>query len=219
MVLLPLTCDPPPSCQLFCIGNACKSGRHFQHSPPGGAAELFHTPPPQHAHLVTFFLNCLPSVCYKSCNSSLCVQVVAFFVLKCVKLVEVCCLDPPPLRRRRNKKKTKTKKSKHILVESRFLSGASWLISLPAPPHHTSCIHSFTRLFDSRPSGDPSWRFGPESSNLEYLEKRCFLRRVCRALDRDADEAQTFGLRAELGARSAFLVLAASSSFTHRRKH
>lgn len=29
------------------------------------------------------------------------------------------------------------------------------------------------------------------------------LRRVCRALDRDANEAQTFGLRAELEARSA----------------
>lgn len=43
MVLLPLPCDHHLSVSCSALENACESGRHFQHLPPGGAAELFHT--------------------------------------------------------------------------------------------------------------------------------------------------------------------------------
>lgn len=108
-------------------------------------------PLPKHAHLVTFFLNCLPSVCYKSCNSSLCVQVVAFFVLKCVKLVEVCCLDPPPLRRRRNETK-KNNKEKQTHRGGKSLPFGCFLAYFPpcaAPPHE---LHPFVHPSVWQPS-------------------------------------------------------------------
>lgn len=89
------------------------------------------------------------------------------------------------------------------MVESHFLSSASWLISLPAPPPPDE-LHPFVPPICLTPIRQASpvaiWT-GIIKSRV--LEEAVVLRRVCRALDRDANEAQTFGLRAELEARSA----------------
>lgn len=134
-----------------------------------------HPPPPHapvpHAHLVTFFLNCLPSVT---------LSVTSPVILPCTCKLWLFCAEMRQtggslLPRSPSLKTTteKEKKSKHIVVESHFVSGASWLTPpRPLPPDE---LHPFVHPSVWHPSvRRPQRRFGPESSNLAYLKKRWF---------------------------------------------
>lgn len=163
---------PPPYCHLYSIENTHISGRHFQQRPLGGAAKLFSIPLP-HSRL-SLFLNCLPSVT-RSVTSPVilpCVCKSWLFVLKCVNLVEVCCLPlPPPL-----------KKNTLWWRVCSFWVLPDFSFPCASPIRRAASIRSSIRLTSIHPSDDNS---GDQDWNHQsgLLEEAMVLRRavvLCR---------------------------------------
>lgn len=126
-------------------------------------------PPPSLPRLSRFLSSKCHSVCYKSCNSSLCLQIVAY----CAGMRQPggSLLPPPP-----KKKNT----SMGWRVPS-FL-GASWLFPPLHLPRQTSCIHPFIHPCYIHPSDDDS---GDQDWNHQsgLLEEAMVVRRavvLCR---------------------------------------
>lgn len=113
-------------------------------------------------------------VCYKSSNSSVCLQVVAFCAEICRPPLPTHPHPQPPLRI------------------------SLWVLPNLGPPSQTSCIHPLIHPLDIHPSVDHQWHYKTGIINLDYLNKRWLWGgpswSVQNALDGDANEAQTLGL-------------------------
>ena len=141
------------------------------------------------------FLNCLPSVT-RSVTSPVilpCVCKLWLFVLKHVNLVEGSPPPPPPPLPPKKKKKSTYKHLRRVESWEGRRSCSGCFLTFSPPPSRR--IHPFIHPF-RHPS--ISWRqrrSGLESSNLDYLKKKRWLRggpscSVAGALG--GDEAQTF---------------------------
>lgn len=84
---------PPPYCRLYSIGITHIPDHRVQQKPLLCLPNCFTKPPLPHSATFSELSSKCHSVCYKSCNSSLCLQVVAFCAE--TNLVEVCCLSSP----------------------------------------------------------------------------------------------------------------------------
>lgn len=152
MVLLLLTCARHLIVDCTASTSTHSSLTPFQHRPPGGAlsAKLF----PSSVTSSELSSKC-HRVCYKSCNPSLCLQIVAFL---CWNTWWKLVVFSPP----KNKTKEETQQ---------WSLDASWLsLSSSASP---ASIHPFIRWASIHQR-----RYRTGIINLDYLKKRWLMRRA-----------------------------------------
>lgn len=147
MVLLPLTCDHHLSVSCSALETPASLGAissiYHQVVLLNCSTPSFPYPSSPPAHLVTFFLNCLPSVTL-SVTSPVILPCAYKLWLFCAEMRQTggSLLPRSPSLKTTPRRKKKKKRSKHIVVESHFLFGCflAYFPPCTAPPDE---LHPF----------------------------------------------------------------------------